>query len=269
MTEKSNTTASTATSESDATESTITNRPEPESSSAGPEALPAVDDESPASRWAAIDDYLNALLLPRDEALVAALADSEAAGLPAISVAPNQGRLLQLLALMTGARSVLEIGTLGGYSTIWLCRGLGEGGRVITLELDPRHAAVAKANIERAGYGSMVDLRVGPARESLPQLLEQGHGPFDLVFIDADKGGYPDYLAWALRLARTGTVIVADNVVRKGAVADPESLDPNVVGVRRMLDLLASEPAIVATVIQTVGQKGHDGLAIGVVTADG
>jgi predicted O-methyltransferase YrrM len=214
--------------------------------------------------WTAIDTYLTKLLLPDDDVLREALADSAAAGLPAISVAPNQGRLLQLLCLMIQARRVLEIGTLGGYSTIWLCRGLAAGGSVITLESNPHHAAVARANIERAGFA--VDLRVGLASTSLPRLLEEGAGPFDLIFIDADKGGYPDYLRWALRLSRAGTVIVADNVVRQGAVMHDDSVDPNVIGVRRMLELLASQPGVVATAIQTVGQKGHDGMAIAVVT---
>jgi predicted O-methyltransferase YrrM len=219
--------------------------------------------------YKAVDEYLNGLLLPPDDALRDALVDVAKAGMPAISVAPNQGRLLQLLALMTRARRVLEIGTLGGYSTIWLCRGLSPGATVVSLESDPHHAAVARANLTRAGVDDMVEIRVGLARETLPQLHEEAAGPFDLIFIDADKVGYPDYLAWSLRLARPGTVIVADNVVRQGAVADGESLDPDVVGVRRMLDLMGSEPGLVATAIQTVGQKGHDGLAIAVVVQTG
>lgn len=215
--------------------------------------------------YTAVDDYLNGLLIPPDRVLSEALADVAKAGMPAISVAPNQGRLLELLARMTGARRVLEIGTLGGYSTIWLCRGLSPGAEVVTLEAEERHAAVARVNLARAGFADMVEVRVGLARDTLPALHEEAGGPFDLIFIDADKVGYPDYLAWSIRLSRPGTVIVADNVVRKGAVTDPESLDPDVVGVRRMLDLMGSEPGMVATAIQTVGQKGHDGLAIAIV----
>lgn len=217
-------------------------------------------------QWTAVGQYLADLLVPPDAALDAALAASEAAGLPAIAVAPNEGKLLHLLALMCGARTILEIGTLGGYSTIWLARALPPGGRLVTLELDPAHAEVARANVGRAGLAEVVEVRVGPALETLPRLAAEGRGPFDLVFVDADKGGYPDYLAWALRLTRRGSVIVADNVVREGVVADPASDDPNVRGVRRFLELLAAEPRVSATAVQTVGSKGYDGFAIAVVT---
>jgi predicted O-methyltransferase YrrM len=183
-------------------------------------------------------------------------------------VAPNQGKLLQLLARMQGARSILEIGTLGGYSTIWLARALPPGGRLITLEADPKHAEVARANIARAGLDEMVELRLGRALDTLPALHRENRGPFDLIFIDADKPGYPDYFPWALKLSRRGSLIVADNVVRKGAVADANSVDPMVQGVRRFTELVAAEPRVSATAIQTVGSKGYDGLAIVLVTAD-
>jgi predicted O-methyltransferase YrrM len=215
-------------------------------------------------RWAEVDSYLAGRLVPSDDALDAALAESQAAGLPSIAVAPNQGKLLNLLARAIGARRILEIGTLGGYSAIWLARALPPGGRLITLEADPRHAGVARANVERAGLTERVEIRVGPALEALPAL--EAEPPFDLIFIDADKEGYPDYLAWSLRLSRPGTVIVADNVVRDGEVADPDSTDERVLGVRRFLELLAAEARVDATVIQTVGVKGYDGIAIAVVS---
>src|SRR6516165_4797571 len=183
-------------------------------------------------QWTAVDRYLTDLLVPPDPALDAALQASAAAGLPPIHVSPNQGKLLQLLARVQGARSILEIGTLGGYSTIWLARALPAGGRLLTLEADPRHAAVARANLARAGVADVVELRPGPAQETLPQLAAEGRGPFDLIFIDADKPSYPDYLAWALRLSRRGSLIIADNVVRNGAVIDPASADSRVQGVR-------------------------------------
>jgi predicted O-methyltransferase YrrM len=208
--------------------------------------------------WTAVDRYITDLLVPGDAALEAALQASEDAGMPAIAVSPNQGKLLMLMAQMLGARRILEIGTLGGYSTLWLARGLAPGGRLITLEADPKHAAVARSNIARAGFENVVEVRVGRAADTLP-LLE---GPFDLIFIDADKVGYPEYLRWAIALAHPGTVIVADNVVRKGAVIDRESGDPNVQGVRRFHEILASEPRLSATAIQTVGSKGYDGFTI-------
>jgi predicted O-methyltransferase YrrM len=207
--------------------------------------------------WNSVDQYLGDTLLPPDPALEAALADSAAAGLPAISVAPNQGKLLMLLAQMSGARRILEIGTLGGYSTIWLARALPPDGRLVTLEYSPKHAEVARRNIERAGFAAQVEVKVGAAIDTLPSL----EGPFDFVFIDADKTGYPDYFRWALRLARPGTVIVADNVVRAGKVMDPQG-DANAEGVRRMLELAAAEPRVEATAVQTVGSKGWDGFAL-------
>ncbi len=218
--------------------------------------------------WNAVDRYINDLLVPSDSALGAALAASAEAGLPAINVAPNQGKLLQLVARLQGARNILEIGTLGGYSTIWLARALPPGGRLITLEAEPKHADVARANITRAGLTEMVELRLGRALDTLPALLREGRGPFDLIFIDADKPGYPDYFAWALKLSRRGSLIVADNVVRKGAVADPASVDPMVQGVRRFMEVVAAEPRVSATAIQTVGSKGYDGLAFALVMAD-
>jgi len=213
--------------------------------------------------WAEIDRYLTELLVPADPALDAALAASAAAGLPSAHVSPAQGKLLELLARTQRACRILELGTLGGYSTIWLARALPAGGRLVTLEADPAYAAVAWANIDRAGLADVVELRVGPALETLPGL----EGPFDLVFVDADKANNPAYLDWALRLSRVGTLIVADNVVRAGAVLDPESADPIVHGVRRFLELVAAEPRLTATAIQTVGEKGHDGFAIALVTA--
>ncbi len=218
-------------------------------------------------RWTAVDSYINELLVRPDEALEAALEGSEAAGLPAIQVAANQGKLLHLLVRLQGARTILEVGTLGGYSTIWLARALPADGRLVTLELDPTHAEVASANIARAGLGARVEVRVGPASESLSRLTQEGVEPFDMVFIDADKEGYPDYLDWALRLTRPGSLIVADNVVRGGALMDPASSDPRVQAVRRFIELVAAEPRLDATVIQTVGIKGHDGLAFALVTS--
>ncbi|NED92363.1 O-methyltransferase [Streptomyces sp. SID11233] len=218
------------------------------------------------ARWAEVDDYFNARLLGPDEALDAAVEASEKAGLPAIQVAANQGKLLNLLARLQGARTVLEIGTLGGYSTIWLARALPEGGSVVTLEADPECAEVARRNIERAGLADVVEVRLGPALDTLPLLAEQGYGPFDVVFIDADKPSNPDYLAWSLKLTRPGSLIVADNVVRDGEVADAASEDPKVLGVRRFTELVAAEPTLTATALQTVGTKGYDGLLMALVT---
>jgi predicted O-methyltransferase YrrM len=217
--------------------------------------------------WTAVDQYITDMLVPPDPALEAALEASAAAGLPAINVAPNQGKLLQLLARLTGARAILEIGTLGGYSTIWLARALPPGGRLITLEADPQHAEVARANIARASIAASVEVRLGKAIETLPAIAAEGHGPFDLVFIDADKPSNPDYFAWALRLTRPGSLIIVDNVVRDGAVADASSADPSVLGVRRLNELVAAEPRVSATAIQTVGSKGYDGLALILVNA--
>ena len=219
-------------------------------------------------RWTAVDRYMTELFAQPDPALEAALAASAAAGLPAAQVAPNQGKLLMLLAQARGAQAILEIGTLGGYSTIWLARALSADGRLITLEADPKHAAVARANLERAGLAGVVEVRLGRALTTLPQLVAEGRGPFDLVFIDADKPNYADYLAWALKLTRRGSLIIADNVVRQGAVVDAAGTDPNLQGVRRFLDALAAEPRLSATVMQTVGSKGYDGFALALVTVD-
>ncbi len=213
------------------------------------------------SDYRRVDDYLAGLLVGEDPALDAALAANAAARLPSIDVSPLQGKLLHLLARMAGARRILEIGTLGGYSTIWLARALPEGGRLVSLEAALAHAEVARANIAHAGLAERVEVIVGPALETLPDL----RGPFDMVFIDADKRANPDYLGWALRLSRPGTVIVCDNVVRDGAIADAASTDPGVVGTRRFFDLLASDPRLAGTAIQTVGSKGWDGFALAIV----
>ncbi|CAN7484444.1 O-methyltransferase [Phenylobacterium sp. LjRoot225] len=207
--------------------------------------------------WTEVDHYLTEALLAPDPTLDAALADSQAAGLPAINVAPNQGKLLMLLAQMTGARRILEIGTLGGYSTIWLARALPADGRLVTLEYEPKHAEVARKNLARAGFADQVEVKVGAAIAALPSL----EGPFDFIFIDADKSGYPDYFLWSLKLARPGTVIVADNVVRAGKVLQPGN-DANALGVRRMNELIAAEPRVAATAVQTVGSKGWDGFCL-------
>ncbi len=219
-------------------------------------------------QWSAVDRYITDLLVPIDAALDAALEASAAAGLPAINVAPNQGKLLQILARAVGARNILEIGTLGGYSTIWLALALPEGGRLVTLEADPKHADVARANFARAGLADIVELRLGRALDMLPRLAAEGRGPFDLIFIDADKPGNPDYFAWALELARSGSLIIVENVVRNGAVADPASSDAGVQSVRRLNEMMATEPRISATAIQTVGSKGYDGFAIALVLAE-
>lgn len=216
--------------------------------------------------WTAVDEYFNRLLVDEDKPLLAAATESDGAGLPPHQVAPSQGKLLHLIARIRGARTVLEIGTLGGYSTIWLARALPEGGRLVTLEADQRYASVAAANIARAGLGDVVDLRVGKALDSLPLLAREGAGPFDLVFIDADKPSNPDYLEWALELTRPGSVIVGDNVVREGAVTDPASTDPRVQGVRRFTELIAAHPRLTATTVQTVGSKGYDGFTLALVT---
>lgn len=212
--------------------------------------------------WSHVDKYLFGLLLSPDATLEATLADSAAAGLPAIQVAPNQGMLLHLLARVRGARSILEVGTLGGYSTTWLARALPAGGRLLSLEFSPKHAEVARANIARAGLESVVEVIVGPAAESMKRLRDEGAGPFDFIFIDADKASYPEYLELSLELSAPGTVIVADNIVRGGRVLDASSGDADVQGVRRFLERLANEPRVDATAIQTVGVKGHDGFVL-------
>jgi predicted O-methyltransferase YrrM len=219
-------------------------------------------------QWTAVDRYITDLLVPPDPALDAALQSSAVAGLPPHNVSPNQGKLLQMLAQLQGARTILEIGTLGGYSTIWLARALPADGHLITLEANPKHAKVARVNIARAGLSDVVELRLGRALDTLPQLAAEGRGPFDMIFIDADKPSNPDYFAWALKLSRRGSLIIADNVVRNGAVVDNTSGDPSIQGVRRFNELLASSPCMSATAIQTVGSKGYDGFALALVTAD-
>jgi predicted O-methyltransferase YrrM len=216
-------------------------------------------------RWKAVDDRVKGLLVPPDPALEAALRDSEAAGLPAIHVTPVQGKLLQVLAQSLGPQKILEVGTLGGYSTIWLARALAPNGRLVTLEANSQHAAVARRNLERAGLGEVVEVRVGPALETLPELAAEHAGPFDLTFIDADKPNTAEYFDWAVRLSRPGSVIVVDNVVRQGALADAESPDPNVQGMHRFLSRLATDPRVTGSVVQTVGEKGYDGFAIALV----
>jgi predicted O-methyltransferase YrrM len=216
--------------------------------------------------FGAVDEYIAELLVEDDPALKAALAASEAAGFPRINVAPNQGKLLMLLAQAIGARKILEIGTLAGYSTIWLARALPPGAHLVTLEANPSYAKVAYANIARAGLSSVVEIRVGRAVDTLPGLAEKG--PFDLIFIDADKPGTPNYFQWAVRQARRGSLIIVDNVVREGEIIEASSEDPNVQGMRRFFELASTDPRVSGTAIQTVGSKGHDGLAILLVTAD-
>ena len=215
--------------------------------------------------WTRVDTYIETTLFGTDPVLEAALAASRAAGLPEIAVSPTQGRLLALYVKMLTARRVLEIGTLGGYSTLCMARAQPQDGRLVTLEFDPAHAAVARANFERAGLSSRIDLRLGRAIDTLPEIAKEGLGPFDLVFIDADKPSNPEYLAWALRLTRPGALIICDNVVRDGAVADPASTDPRVIGTRRMFEMMAADPRLTVTAIQTVGCKGYDGFAVALV----
>lgn len=213
-------------------------------------------------RWTRVDDYIVNALVPADPVLDAVLDASAAAGLPAINVSPTQGQMLALFARMVKARRILEIGTLGGYSTIWLARALPADGKLVTLEADGDYAQVARENFRRAGLSQQIDLRVGRALDSLPTVEGDAIGPFDLIFVDADKPSNPDYLAWALRLSRPGTLIVWDNVIRDGAVADAASEDPRVQGVRRLFDLVAADPRLTSTAIQTVGSKGYDGFAL-------
>ncbi|WP_371502011.1 O-methyltransferase [Kitasatospora sp. NBC_00374] len=213
-------------------------------------------------QWTAVDDYFSEVLIGPDEVLANALAAADEAGLPQINVAPNQGKLLQLLAVTQGARRILEIGTLGGYSTIWLGRALPADGSLVTLEIDPAHAKVAEANLERAGLAGQARVRVGRAVDTLARLAEEGAEPFDFVFVDADKPSNPVYFEWALRLTRPGALIVVDNVVRGGKVADADSTDAAVLGVRRMHELIAAEPRVTATSVQTVGVKGYDGFTL-------
>ncbi len=215
--------------------------------------------------WTQVDKYYGDLLAPADAILDAVLAANVKAGLPAIGVSRLQGKFLEVLVRICGARRVLEIGTLGGYSTIWMARALPGTGRVVTLEFNPHHAEVAQANLRSAGVADRVDLRVGRAIDSLPKLVGTADAPFDLIFIDADKESYAEYLDWSLKLSRPGTVIVADNVVRDGKVVDPECDDPRVHGIRRFIARLAAEPRLSATALQTVGIKGYDGFSLAVV----
>ena len=218
--------------------------------------------------WAVVDRYLSDTLLPADDVLEAALKANAAGGLPAIDVAPNQGKFLNLLARVCGARRILEMGTLGGYSTIWLARALPDGGRLVTLEFEQKHADVARSNIARAGFGDVVEIRVGAAVDSLARLVEEGAEPFDMIFIDADKPNYPSYLQGALKLSRAGTLMVLDNVIRDGEVANADSLDERTQGVRRCLEMMAAEPRLSTTALQTVGSKGWDGFAMALVVSE-
>ncbi|KUM23696.1 methyltransferase [Mesorhizobium loti] len=215
--------------------------------------------------WVAVDDYIVSSLFDADPALDAVLAANREQGLPAIDVSAAQGKLLSLLVRIRGAKRVLEIGTLGGYSTIWMARGLPADGKVVTLELDPHHVKVARSNFERAGVSERVELRIGPALQSLAELNSEDAGPFDLIFIDADKPNNPNYLTWAMRLARPGTVIVCDNVIRDGAVVKEHSGDANVEGARAAFSFIGGEKRLDGTAIQTVGAKGYDGFAIAIV----
>jgi predicted O-methyltransferase YrrM len=213
-------------------------------------------------QWTEVDHFFSDALIAPDRILESALESSRAAGLPEINVSPTQGKLLEMLARMLDARSILEIGTLGAYSTIWLARGMQTGGRLITLEADQAHAAVARGNIARAGLQRVVELRLGSASETLPQISAEGRGPFDLIFIDADKQNIPTYFEWALKLSRPGSVIVVDNVVRGGRVIDSNSDDPDIQGVRHFIEMLGTNATVSGTAIQTVGVKGYDGFAI-------
>jgi predicted O-methyltransferase YrrM len=217
--------------------------------------------------WTSVERYLTDTLVHPDQTLNEAVATNTRVGLPAIDVSPNEGKLLHLLARIQGARRILEIGTLGGYSTIWLARALPPFGRLITLELDPTHARVAAENIERAGLSSLVDIRVGSALESLATLHADKTDPFDLIFLDADKPNNPNYLEWALKLSRPGTLIIGDNVIRDGEILDATSTNPTVSGTRTFLERLGSHPGLDATALQTVGSKGYDGFALAIVKA--
>ncbi len=212
--------------------------------------------------WTAVDTYIKEKMVPPDEVLTAAQQNGVDAGLPAIAVSPTQGKLLYLMARMCGARNILEIGTLAGYSTIWMARALATGARIITLEMDPKHADVARKNFAMADFADTIELRLGKALDLLPKLAAEDHAPFDLIFVDADKENIPGYFDWALNLSRPGSVIVVDNIIRDGKVIDANSEDPNIQGVRRFNDLLAKDSRVSATEIQTVGEKGYDGFAL-------
>lgn len=215
--------------------------------------------------WTSVDNYLGEVLVRQDQHLSDAVAASDAAGLPSIQVSPPQGKLLEIMIEMMGAKTILEVGTLGGYSTIWMARSLPADGRVVTIEIDPKHAQVAQENVNRAGLGDKIDLRTGNAREILPKMIEEGAGPFDFSFIDADKASNPDYFAWALEMSRPGSVIIVDNVIRDGKIVDTDSEDASVKGVRRLNDVMAANPRIKVTALQTVGVKGYDGFSIAIV----
>lgn len=217
--------------------------------------------------WEQVDQYITERLIAKDEVLEQVLAANARAGLPPFDVSPSQGKLLNIFSQMQGAARILEIGTLGGYSTIWLARALPHNGQIITLEVDPHHAEVAQANLALAGVAGQVELRVGDALEQLALMEQEQTASFDLIFIDADKPNNPNYLQWALRFSHPGTVIIGDNVIREGEVINESSDDPRVIGVRRFFDLLAEEPRMTATAIQTVGSKGYDGFVIGIVNS--
>jgi predicted O-methyltransferase YrrM len=218
-------------------------------------------------QWTAVDRYIAETVVPSDPALEAAIEASTKADLPAIAVTPNQGKLLQIFARLVQARRILEIGTLGGYSTIWLARALPEDGRLISLELNPKHAEVARGSIARAGLLKKVEIRLGRALDTLPTLAAEAIGPFDLIFIDADKASIPEYFKWSLKLSRVGSLIIVDNVVRKGAVIEADSSDADVQGVRRLNEMLATEKRVTATTIQTVGSKGYDGITVALINS--
>lgn len=217
--------------------------------------------------WEAVDKYFDEMLIPHDSALDDALAAASAENLPAIQVSSVQGKLLHLLARIMGARNILEIGTLGGYSTIWMARALPEGGRIITLEADPKHAEVAQKNFARAGVENKVELRLGKALDTLPKVAADGRDPFDMFFIDANKSNMPEYFEWSLKLARKGSVIIADNVVREGAVLDARSKDADIQGIRRFLEMVGKEKRVSGTALQTVSTKSYDGFALVLVTS--
>lgn len=212
--------------------------------------------------WSAVDHYTSDVLGLNDDTLESAQKACDEAGLPQIAVSVPQGKLLYLLARVSGAKRILEIGTLGGYSTIWMARALPPDGKLITIEIDPKHAEVARANLDRAGFRDLADVRVAPAMRELPRIAQENQGPFDFVFIDADKPSIPDYFAWSLKISRPGSVIIVDNVVREGAVVDADSTDEAVRGVRRLNDMLAAEDRVTSTTIQTVGTKGYDGFTV-------
>ena len=217
--------------------------------------------------WEAVDKYFDEMLIPHDSALDDALAAASAENLPAIQVSSVQGKLLHLLARIMSARNILEIGTLGGYSTIWMAQALPEGGRIITLEADPKHAEVAQKNFARAGVENKVELRLGKALDTLPKVAADGRGPFDMFFIDANKSNMPEYFEWSLKLARKGSVIIADNVVREGAVLDGKSKDADIQGIRRFLEMVGKEKRVSGTALQTVSTKNYDGFALVLVTS--